>query len=78
MTRLAELAGARELTVNLILRDLRSKYKRSLLGWTWSLLNPLSTVIIFSIVFKFFLKIEPPVGEPSGLHLGTAWPSSSR
>jgi ABC-2 type transport system permease protein len=68
MTRLAELAGARELTVNLILRDLRSKYKRSVLGWTWSLLNPLSTVIIFSIVFKFFLKIEPPVGDPSGLH----------
>lgn len=67
MTRLAELAGARELTVNLVLRDLRSKYKRSVLGWTWSLLNPLSTVLIFSIVFKFFLKIEPPVGA-DGLH----------
>jgi ABC-type polysaccharide/polyol phosphate export permease len=38
------------------------------LGWTWSLLNPLSTVLVFSIVFKLFLKIEPPVGDPSGLH----------
>jgi len=68
MTRLAEYADARELTVNLTLRELRSRYKRSALGWTWSLLNPLSTVIVFSIVFAFFLKIKPPVGNPSGLH----------
>jgi ABC-type polysaccharide/polyol phosphate export permease len=68
MTRLAEYAEARELTVNLTLRELRSRYKRSALGWTWSLLNPLSTVIIFSVVFSFFLEIDPPVGHPSGLH----------
>ena len=68
MTRLAEYAGARELTVNLTLRELRGRYKRSALGWTWSLLNPLSTVIVFSVVFAFFLKIDPPTGHPSGLH----------
>src|SRR5437588_10536496 len=68
MTRLAEYAEARELTVNLMLRELRGRYKRSALGWTWSLLNPLSTVITFSIVFAFFLKIDPPTGHPSGLH----------
>jgi ABC-2 type transport system permease protein len=68
MTRLAEYADARELTVNLTLRELRSRYKRSLLGWTWSLLNPLSSVITFGIVFAYFLKIQPPVGHPSGLH----------
>src|SRR6266480_2370268 len=68
MTRLAEYAEARELTLNLVLRELRGRYKRSALGWTWSLLNPLSTVIVFSIVFAFFLKINPPVGHPSGLH----------
>ena len=68
MTRLAEYADARELTLNLTLRELAGRYKRSVLGWTWSLLNPLSTVVIFSIVFAFFLKVEPPVGDPSGLH----------
>jgi ABC-type polysaccharide/polyol phosphate export permease len=68
MTRLREYADARELTLNLTLRELRSRYKRSTLGWTWSLLNPLSTVVVFSVVFAYFLKIEPPVGEPSGLH----------
>ena len=68
MTRLAEYAEARELTLNLVLRELRGRYKRSALGWTWSLLNPLSTVLVFSVVFAFFLKIDPPVGHPSGLH----------
>src|SRR2546430_5460769 len=68
MTILADYAEARELTVNLTLRELRGRYKRSALGWTWSLLNPLSTVIVYTIVFSFFLKIDPPVGHPSGLH----------
>jgi ABC-2 type transport system permease protein len=68
MTRLADYADARELTINLTLRELRGKYKRSVLGWTWSLINPLATVLIYSLVFAFFLKIEPPTGNPSGLH----------
>jgi ABC-2 type transport system permease protein len=68
MATLKEYADARELTLNLTLRELRGKYKRSLLGWSWSLLNPLATVIIFAVVFKYFLKVTPPVGDPSGLN----------
>jgi ABC-type polysaccharide/polyol phosphate export permease len=68
MTKLAEVFEARELTWNLTLRELRGRYKKSVLGWAWSLLNPLSTVVIYSIVFAYFLKIEPPTGRPSGLH----------
>jgi len=64
----AELVSSRELMVNLTLRELRGKYKRSVLGWTWSLLNPLASMVIFTIVFSFFLKVKPPVGNPSGLH----------
>ena len=44
MHKLTEIASRRELFVNLTLRELRSKYKRSVLGWTWSLLNPLTTL----------------------------------
>jgi len=62
-----EYKSARELTLNLTLRELKGKYKRSALGWTWSLLNPLATIAIFSIVFKYFLQIKPPDGDPSGL-----------
>ena len=56
-----------DLLMNLTLRDLRSKYKRSVLGWTWSVLNPLVAVVVYSAVFSVFLRIEPSVGDPSGL-----------
>lgn len=67
MTTLAEYAASRELMANLTLRELRAKYKRSVLGWAWSLLNPLATMLIFTLVFRFFLKIQAPRGAPSGL-----------
>ena len=68
MTTLSELSASRELMANLTLRELRSKYKRSVLGWTWSLVNPLVTMAIFTVVFRFFLRVAPPVGDPSGLN----------
>jgi homopolymeric O-antigen transport system permease protein len=68
MASLSDFAGTRELTLNLTLRELRSRYKRTVLGWTWSLLNPLSALAIYWVVFGYFLKIQPPVGVPSGLH----------
>jgi ABC-2 type transport system permease protein len=67
MTALREYAGTRELVVNLTLRELRSKYKKSVLGWTWSLLNPVASVVIYTIVFSVFLQVQPPRGDPSGL-----------
>ena len=67
MNALADLSQSRDLLVNLTLRELRGKYKRSVLGWTWSLLNPLATMVIFSLVFGRLLKIKPAVGDPSGL-----------
>ncbi len=67
MSSVAELAESRELFVNLTLRELRGKYKRSVLGWTWSLLNPLATMVIFTVVFRFFLKVQIEPGDPSGL-----------
>lgn len=67
MATVSELAEARELFRNLTLRELRGKYKRSALGWAWSLVNPLATMGIFAVVFKFVLKIEPDTGDPSGL-----------
>jgi len=66
VNRITELAASRELVVNLTLRELRGRYKRSVLGWAWSLLNPLATMAIFSIVFIYFLKVTFPPGQPSG------------
>lgn len=65
--QVAELVRSRELLANLTLRELRGRYKRSVLGWGWSLLNPLSSMIIYSLVFGFLLKVRFPDGSPSGL-----------
>ena len=68
-----ELFAQRELLWNLTLRELRSKYKRSALGWFWSLLNPLSSIVIYSVVFGSLFKLDAPKGNPSGLSSFTLW-----
>ena len=51
MTTLAEYSASRELLGNLTQRELRGKYKRSALGWAWSLINPLSLAVVFTFMF---------------------------
>ena len=63
----SNISMQRELLANLTLRELRGKYKRSILGWGWSLLNPLASMCIYTIVFAVILKIEVDPGAPSGL-----------
>jgi ABC-type polysaccharide/polyol phosphate export permease len=60
-------AAHRNLLYLLSLRELRTRYKRSLLGWVWSLLNPLTQMAIFTVIFLYVFKQEPPTGDPSGL-----------
>ena len=67
MRQLKKIYLERELLWNLTLRELRGKYRRSFLGWAWSMINPLSTVLIFSFVFIKLFHAVPPVGNPSGL-----------
>jgi ABC-2 type transport system permease protein len=40
----------------LILRNLRSQYKKSLFGYAWIFLNPLSQLLVFAFVFSTILK----------------------
>jgi ABC-2 type transport system permease protein len=58
-----------ELLWNLTLRELRGKFKRSALGWLWSVINPLATIAIYTIVFGVFFNLAPPVGDPSGMEI---------
>ena len=57
----------RNLLYLLSLKELRTRYKKSLLGWAWSLLNPLTQMAIFSVIFLYVFKATPPIGDPSGL-----------
>ena len=55
ITRLNELIAYRELIVNLVMRDLKVRYKNSVLGFVWSLLNPLFMMMVFIAVFSIML-----------------------
>ncbi|MGH7921155.1 MAG: ABC transporter permease, partial [Candidatus Dormibacteraceae bacterium] len=56
-SRLAELAAYRRLVFNLTQRDLRLKYKGSVLGIAWSFLNPLLQMAIYTVIFSLFLRV---------------------
>lgn len=73
MSTIIELARSRDLLANLTLRDIRSRYKRTLLGNGWSLINPLATMLIYTLVFAVFLRVQPDRGDPSGLNIFALW-----
>jgi lipopolysaccharide transport system permease protein len=57
---LARLTRYRGLIQSLVARELKARYRGSVLGFFWSFINPLLLLLIYSIVFKYFL---PPRGE---------------
>ena len=52
---LARLVRYRALIQSLVARDLKARYRGSVLGFFWSFINPLLLLLIYSIVFKYFL-----------------------
>ncbi len=48
----------RHLLGNLVRRDLTVKYRRSALGWLWSMLNPLLMMLVMTAVFSYMFKME--------------------
>jgi lipopolysaccharide transport system permease protein len=49
--RLLELIRFRDLILNLVIRDLKVRYKNSVLGILWSWLNPLFMMVVYTVVF---------------------------
>jgi ABC-type polysaccharide/polyol phosphate export permease len=48
----------RELLRNLVLRDLKLKYRGSVFGFLWSLANPLMMIVVYTIAFTQILQIR--------------------
>lgn len=48
----------KHLLKELVVRDIKVKYKRSVLGILWSVLNPLLTMIVITIVFSNLFRFE--------------------
>lgn len=47
----------REYLVQSVMRDLRTKYKRSVLGYLWTMLNPLAMMVIIAVVFANIMRM---------------------
>ena len=50
--KLRELRQYRYLLRNLVVRDLKARYKNSVLGILWSILNPLFLMLVFTLLFS--------------------------
>jgi ABC-2 type transport system permease protein len=48
----------RELLKNLVIKDLKVKYRNSVLGFLWSLLNPLMMIVVYSVALKYILRVQ--------------------
>jgi ABC-type polysaccharide/polyol phosphate export permease len=57
----ARLWNYRAVIHHLTQRELKLRYKRSVLGWLWSLINPAAILLVYTLVFGTFLRIVPPV-----------------
>jgi ABC-2 type transport system permease protein len=53
--RVIELWRYRELLIGMTRKELKVKYKNSVLGFMWSLLNPASTLLVYYVVFQIVL-----------------------
>ncbi len=69
----SEFQRSRELFINLTQRELKGKYKRTILGQLWSLANPLALMVVYSFVFAFIIRATPEPGDPSGLDIFPLW-----
>ena len=73
MNYLKEVFASRELLFNLTQREVKGKYKRTVFGQLWSLVNPLALMLTYSLVFAFIINVTPDKGDPSGLDIFPLW-----
>ncbi|HXM55914.1 MAG TPA: ABC transporter permease [Candidatus Dormibacteraeota bacterium] len=57
---LVRAVGHRDLLVLLVRKELKIKYKGTMLGFLWSLLNPLLMMVVYSVVFSLLVRFQVP------------------
>ena len=60
ITRRLNLTYLRDLLYVLVGRDMKLRYRRSVIGVAWSLLNPLAQLLVLNFVFKRVLPLDIP------------------
>ncbi|HEY1376184.1 MAG TPA: ABC transporter permease [Gemmataceae bacterium] len=72
-TYLATVWRFRYFWMSLVRMDLRTRYRRSLLGVGWSLMQPLAMTAIFCLVFPFFMHVSVREYVPHALTGLVCW-----
>lgn len=60
MNSLKELYNYREMLFNLVKKDLRTRYKGSVLGFLWTFVNPLLQLVVYTMVFSVIMRSNIP------------------
>jgi ABC-type polysaccharide/polyol phosphate export permease len=58
LKRLLEVYKYRELLRNLVITELKLRYRRSVLGMLWTMLNPLGMMLILTAVFSVIMRFD--------------------
>lgn len=53
-----ELYLYREMLISLVRKDMRTRYRGSVLGFLWTYINPLMMLLVYTIVFSYVFKVE--------------------
>lgn len=56
--RIKDIYAYRDMIFSLVRRELRGRYKGSVLGFLWTYINPLCQVIVYSAVFSVIFKVQ--------------------
>ena len=58
ISKFKEIYLYREMIASLVRKDLRGRYKGSVLGFFWTFLNPLMQLLVYSLVFSIIVRVE--------------------
>jgi ABC-type polysaccharide/polyol phosphate export permease len=58
LQEIRDLFRYKELVYNLVSRDLKVRYKRSVLGVAWAFIEPMAMMFLFTLVFSYLLKLK--------------------
>ena len=60
MKLIKEIFKYRELLKNNVKKEVRGRYKNSILGVMWTFLNPLLQIAVYAMIFPYILKQQQP------------------
>lgn len=69
LSRIAAVVDRRPVLWILVVRDLRVRYARSVLGYLWTILDPLAMAAVYFVVFTYIFKARRIAEQPYFLYL---------